>query len=261
MAAEDILRSVGFDRYDLNARLKPGLIVLLPVFASVAFWVPQTRTGLGATVSLLSACGLLYLIAQTVRSAGRAAERRMGDKAGRKHSARLLMHADGAIAVETKARYHAYLRNRGHVISTPDEERTSPETAFSRANSAIDWLLEHTRVKGKKSLLFNELIAYGFQRNLYGMKPIALIIAVSAVAVNGALLWKRPLDEAVFWTGILMEIGLAGLVVWLVLFVTRTSVTDASFAYAQQLFNLCEITTPTATNRSRVKAAPSVTEK
>lgn len=185
----------------------------------------------------------------------------MGDQAGRKHSARLLTHANSVIAAETKARYHAYLRSHGHVISTPDEEYTSPDTAFRRASSAIDWLLEHTRAKGKKSLLFNELIAYGFLRNLYGMKPIALIIAVSAIAVNGALLWKHPLDEAALWTGILMETGLVALIVWLALFVTKTSVTDASFAYAQQLFNLCEIEAPIAAKRSRAKQVPSAAEK
>lgn len=261
MTAEDILRSVGFDRYDLNARLKPGLIVLLPIFATVAFWVPQVRTGLGATASLLSACGLLYLLSQTVRAAGRAAERRMGDKAGRKHSARLLTHADSVIAPETKARYHAYLRSHGHLISTPDEERTSPETAFSRAGSAIDWLLEHTRAEGKKTLLYGELISYGFQRNLYGMKPVALAFAVLALAVNGALLWKRPLDEAAIWTGILLEAGLVALIVWLALFVTKTSVTDASFAYAQQLFNLCEIEAPMGAKRSRAKVVSPVADK
>ncbi len=260
MAAEDILRNVGLDRYDLNARLKPGLVVLLPVFATAAFWVPQTRTGVGATVSVLSACGLLYFIAQTARWAGRAVERRMNDRAGRKHSARLLTHADSTIAPETKARYHTYLRSHGHAISTPDEERTSPETAVSRTSSAIDWLLEHTRAKGKKSLLFNELIAYGFQRNLYGMKPIALIVAAAAIFINGALLWKRPLDEAALWTGVLMEGGFLALFAWLALFVTKTSVTDASLAYAQQLFNLCETTTPTVTKQPRTKKAPSATE-
>lgn len=261
MTAEDILRSVGFDRYDLNARLKPGLIVLLPVFATVAFWVPQVRTGLGATASLLSACGLLYLLSQTVRAAGRAAERRMGDNAGRKHSARLLTHADSVIAAETKARYHAYLRSHGLVISTPDEERASPETAISRAGSAIDWMLEHTRARGKKTLLYNELIAYGFQRNLYGMRPIALAITALAIAINGALLWRRPLDEAAVWTGILIEVGLASLIVWLISFVTKTSVTDASFAYAQQLFNLCEVEAPMGAKRSRAKVASPVADK
>ncbi|MCA8894186.1 MAG: hypothetical protein KDA48_02925 [Amphiplicatus sp.] len=110
---EDLLRNVGLDRYDINARLKPALFVLLPVFLTVAFWIPQARTIVGGAVSLLGACGLLYLMAQTARRFGRSVERRMEDKAGRKHSARLLTHADQTIAAETKERYHAYLRRHG----------------------------------------------------------------------------------------------------------------------------------------------------
>ena len=91
----------------------PALFVLLPVFLTVAFWIPQARTIVGGAVSLLGACGLLYLMAQTARRFGRSVERRMEDKAGRKHSARLLTHADQTIAAETKERYHAYLRRHG----------------------------------------------------------------------------------------------------------------------------------------------------
>lgn len=72
MPADDLLRGVGLDRYDINARLKPALFVLLPLFVTVAFWIPLARTGSGVVVSLLSACGLLYLIAQTARRLGRS---------------------------------------------------------------------------------------------------------------------------------------------------------------------------------------------
>lgn len=243
MSADDLLRGVGLDRYDINARLKPALFVLLPLFVTVAFWIPLARTGSGVVVSLLSACGLLYLIAQTARRLGRAVERRMGNAAGRKHSARLLLHADATIAAETKARYHAYLQSHGLSISAPEEEQVSPDTAFSRTRSAVDWLLEHTRPNAQKTLLFNENIAYGYHRNLYGMKPVGLLIAVTAITGHGALLWVRPLDEATLWIGLLIEAGLAVTVLLWSFVVTESSVSDASLAYAQQLFNHCETTT------------------
>ena len=242
MATDDLLRSIGLDRYDIAARLKPALLVLLPILLTVAFWIPQARTGVGTAVSLLSACGLLYFMAQTTRHFGRSVERRMGEKAGRKHSARLLTHADGTIAAETKERYHAYLRSHGLSISTPEEERSSPNTAFSRTRSAVDWLLQHTRSNAKKSLLFNENVAYGYYRNLYGMKPLAILVTVTAIAGHGALLWIHPLDETTLWIGLLLEAGLtATLLLWSIT-VTKASVADASLAYAQQLFNHCEAT-------------------
>ncbi len=251
MAVEDFLRNVGLDRYDLNARLKPALLVLLPVLVAVAFWIPQARTFTGAAVSLLGACGLLYLMAQTARRRGRTVERRMGDKAGRKHSARLLTHLDETIAAETKARYHAYLRSHGIAISTPDEEKASPDTAFSRTSSAVDWLLEHTRPNAKKSLLFNENIAYGYQRNLYGLKPVALSIAIAISVGHGALLWLRPMDETTLWIGIGLEAGLIAMILLWLSVVTKASVTDASLAYAQQLFGHCEASHGVATKPQR----------
>lgn len=258
MAADDFLRSVVLDRYDVNARLKPALLVLLPVFAAVAFWIPPARTGVGAVISLCSACGLLYLMAQTARRRGRSVERRMGDKAGRKHSARLLTHADGTFAAETKERYHAYLRRHGLSVSTPEEEKVSPDTALSRTSSAVDWLLEHTRPNAKKSLLFSENVAYGYHRNLYGMKPIALLVAITTIAGHGALLWFfRPLDETTLWIGLGLEACLTVMVVVWCLIVTKASVNDASFAYAQQLFSHCETTKVARPDKDVAKALPT----
>lgn len=258
MAAEDFLRTVGLDRYDVNARLKPALLVLLPVFAAIAFWIPPARTGVGAVVSLCSACGLLYLMAQTARRLGRSVERRMGDKAGRKHSARLLTHADETFAAETKERYHDYLRHHGLSISTPEEEKASPDTALSRTSSAVDWLLEHTRPNAKTSLLFSENVAYGYHRNLYGMKPIALIVAITTIAGHGALLWFfRPLDETTLWIGLGLEACLTAMVAVWCLIVNEASVKDASFAYAQQLFSHCEMTRAAGSKQRRGKALPA----
>lgn len=256
MAVEDTLRSVGLDRYDLNARLKPALLTLLPAILGVAFWIPQARTFTGATITLLSSCGLLYLMSQTTRRLGRSVERLMGDKAGRKHSARLLTHLDETIQAETKARYHAYLRNHGLAISTPDEERSSPDTAFSRTSSAVDWLLEHTRPNAKTSLLFNENIAYGYQRNLYGLKFIALTIALTVSVGHGILLWTRPMDDTSLWIGLGLEAALIAMILLWLTTVTKASVTDASLAYAQQLFGHCEKTPSVTIKPRRDEAGP-----
>jgi hypothetical protein len=240
VTTEDLLRNVGLDRYDINARLKPALFVLLPLIITAAYWFPQTKTMFGATMSLLSACGLTYLLAQTARHLGRSVEKRMGDKAGRNHSARLLTHADATIAPETKARYHDYLRTNGRSISTPEEEKIQPDIAFSRARSAVDWLLEHTRPNAKKTLIFGENIAYGYRRNLYGMKPLGLLVAAAAIAGHGALLWLAPQHDDALWLGICLEAGLAAIFLLWCFVVTQSSVSDASLAYAEQLFNQCE---------------------
>ena len=236
----DFLRSIGLDRYDLNARLRPALFVLLPVLVTALFWMPQARSFAGGIISFLSACGVLYFLSQAARQRGRAVERKLGDRVGRAHSARLLTHADDTINIETKARYHSYLRSHGRLISTRDEEAVDPREAQARARSAVDWLLEHTRPNSKTSLLFDENIAYGFRRNLLGMKPIAIVLCLLVLAAHAALLWLRPLDQETLWTGAILAVSFVVFILFWVFLVTKNFVEDASEAYALRLFSFCE---------------------
>lgn len=251
----DLLRSVGLNRYDLNARVRPALLVLLPIFLIAFFWLPQTRTAVGAIIGLLSACGFLYFMAQVARHQGRNAERKLGDRVGRAYSARLLLHADDAINAVTKARYHAYLRSHGQEISSHDEEAVHPEMAAARARSAVDWLLEHTRSDSKtSSMLLDENIAYGFRRNLFGMKPIAIGICIVALIAHGVLLWLRASSEDAFLTGMMLVAVLSVFPFLWTFLVTSSFVIDASHAYALRLFSHCEAAKGSSATRPR--AAP-----
>ncbi|GEP07162.1 hypothetical protein [Methylobacterium oxalidis] len=242
----DLLRSVGLSRYELNARLKPALLALLPTAGVALFWYPGAWSTVGSIVAAGSACGVLYAIAQLARNRGRAVERGLKREVGRDHSARLLTHADDTLLAETKARYHAYLRSHDKVLSTADEERAGPEVAFCRARSAVDWLLEHTRTGGGAALLLDENISYGFQRNLLGLKPFGIGLSAIAIVVHVLLLSLATPGEERFWVGVAVCIPLAALLFWWVFFVTKGAVAEASLAYAQRLLANCEpaVTTP-----------------
>ncbi|CCB65517.1 hypothetical protein [Hyphomicrobium sp. MC1] len=251
MPIGDHLRNIGLDRYDINARLKPALLALLPAFIVVGFWFPQARTLTGVGLGIVTTCGVTYLMAQTVRRLGRAVERSIGEQAGRLHSARLLTHSDTTFAAETKARYHAYLENNGLNISSLEEERLDPNQAFERARSAVDWLLNHTRPTAKQSLLFDENIAYGFYRNLYGIKPLAIGIVIAAATTHVALMVIAPLDATSLRTGALVAGLLVALLALWLFFVSGSVVTDASLAYAEKLFSQCESPAPVASRQAR----------
>jgi len=242
----DLMRSIGLDRYDINARLRPALFVLLPIFIIALFWLPQARTLAGFIVSLFAACGFLYFMAQATRFQGRAIERKLGDKVGRAHSARMLLNTDGTINPVTKARYHEFIRSQGHLISSSMEEEANPAEAVIRARSVVDWLLEHTRPAAKSSLVFEENISYGFRRNLLGMKPLALAICVLVLFGHCALLWMRPLSSDTLWVGILLAGVIIVFVICWTFLVTSNFVMDASQAYALRLFSQCETINKTA---------------
>src|SRR3954466_15200621 len=64
LGLESSLTELGFDRYDRNARLRPALLVVLPMLLVVAIWLPAVWTTAGALFTLVSACGATYLLAR-----------------------------------------------------------------------------------------------------------------------------------------------------------------------------------------------------
>jgi len=238
-----ITRSLGLDRYDLMARLRPALFVLFPPALIIGFWIPDTRSMYGSILSLSTGLGLTYFLVQLARQRGRSVEHRLGDRIGRLHSARLLLLNDERLPRESKKRYHSFLAKKGLGLSTLEEERNDPSLALDRTRSAIDWLLNFTRLNAKQSLLFDDNIAYGYMRNMLGLKPIAIAIVCLALATNSSLLVMSWNDPMTMKMACLIEATLiAILTLWLFL-VTENAVAEASFAYAQRLFSHCETRT------------------
>ena len=236
---DQLLKANGLDRYDRNARLYPALLCLLPIFAVVALWLPQVWTLLGGLVALAAACGLIFFLAQLVRYFGRQVEKKLGERVGRAHSAVLLSHSDARIASGTKARYHRYLAKHGIKVPNARAEADDPAAAKHGFRSAIDWLLVHTRPQAKASMLLNENIACGFRRNLLGVKPVALALLVLALLGNLYLLLVDDDQAQAAAAGVVELLLLLALTAWL--FVVRANfVEDASLAYAQRLFDLCD---------------------
>ncbi len=235
-----MLRAVGLDRYDVMARLRPALFALIPVFLVVVFRAPEVRNIYGALVSAATACGLTYFLVLLARSQGRALEQRLGERIGRKHSARLLTLDDPIFPLETKKRYHAFLAKKGLMLSSLEEEKANPALAFDRTRSAVDWLLIYTKPNAKKTLLFEDNVAYGFLRNMRGLKAIAITINVLAMMANGVIIAANWNDHPALISGGLIEAALlVDLMLWIFL-VTETAVEQASLAYAQRLFSQCE---------------------
>lgn len=215
----------------------------MPVVLVVGYWYPQVYSVGGSIVSFLGVCGLTYLMAQVARHSGRALEVRLGEQVGRLLSARLLTFGNSIISAETKKRYHAFLRSNGIKMSSPEAERSDPQLAFSRARSAVDWLLLYTLPSAKRSLLFNDNVAYGFTRNLRGLKFFGVTIATLSIIANTALVVVNLSNTNALRYGILIEIVLVIMLLTWIFLVTETLVCQSSLAYAQRLFSQCEMAT------------------
>ena len=246
MAIEAIMKELNFDRYDRNARLRPALFTILPMLVLVAIWYPKIWSLFGALASLLVTCGVTFLLAQLARQRGRRLEDRWKSAIGRSHSAKLLSYDDPTLPAATKARYHAYLSSHGVVLPTVQQERRDAAKAHDQYLSAVIRLLEHTRQNASKSLLLDENIAYGFRRNLRGLKPFALIILAVALAADVALVWWGGWTSPKLETGVVLGGGLALVALIWIFYITKPFVEDASLAYGQRLLAQCELTGATA---------------
>lgn len=238
---EAFLKGVGLDHYQRAAHLNPAILAVLPVFVTLALWLPRETALLGGLISVASSVALAVLLMQFGRARGRQIQARMTSKIGGLASTRALRHGDPMIAQASRARYHAFLGASGLIMPSADEQRADPAGADDRYRAAADWLREQTRDPKKFAMLHGENRAYGFRRNLLGLRPIGLLLIGISLMGNGASLyfWGAQDQTREIAGAILAVLLLVGGLVWL-LVVTEGFVEDASRSYTERLLASCD---------------------
>lgn len=191
--AKQLKRLVGTvvpDRYTCNARLYPSLLVIAPaVVATVAIakiefsWLHSLWIGVGAA-------GGLYWLSQLARDPGKALEPELWQTWGGAPSITILRHRDLRVDPITKARYHARLVELvpNTTAPTPDEEKTDPKAADACYTAWSTYLRTGTRDQKRFNLVFDELVGYGYRRNLLGLRPFGLASNILACFVCSSLI-------------------------------------------------------------------------
>jgi len=142
---------------------------------------------IGGLVTVATSFGLASLLSQIGRDAGKRRQDQLFASWGGKPTAVMLRHRTKAFNRHTLARYHAKLSALLPELRLPSEqqEETGPANADQVYESSIDYLLAHTRFQSKFRLIFEENVNYGFRRNLWAMKPAAIVINLVALACTG----------------------------------------------------------------------------
>ncbi|KKM67591.1 hypothetical protein LCGC14_1469610 [marine sediment metagenome] len=225
-----------FDGYTVQARLKPSLLVWLPVALAIVAWWPEKFVGWGFLVGISATCGLTLLLAEVGRDQGKQKEKMLFERWGGKPTTQLLRHRDDRIDANTKARYHQKLETLvpGVTLPTRQEEDADREAADAAYSSCVRYLIERTRSKKEFPLVFKELVSYGFRRNLWGMKAPGVLLAVlgslaSSVAVGVG--WGASVPAAAIAATAVSAVLVA---CWLI-HITRQWVQTVAFAYAERL--------------------------
>ena len=229
------------DTYERKARLYPALLSFLPIGVSMTVqpaFSPSTEKHL---LSLVAACGVIYLLANIARMLGKAEENRLYRTWGAAPTTQLLRHSDENIDPHTKKRYHAFLGRKLKLqLPSVDEESMDPNKADEVYRAATKWLIEKCNDKKRFPMLLSENISYGFHRNSYGLRWIALVFCITGISwlllMPDLRLSVQHLSTAKIAT---LAVELAIVVIWLSYF-TSHRVRQAGIAYGERLFRGCD---------------------
>jgi hypothetical protein len=253
----DFAAGFGFDKYTRQARLKPSLIVLLPLFVTLAIWLPEVWTLLGGLTAIVSTCGLTLLLAEVARFQGRKVELEMIASNGGKFTTLFLRHRDSTVSTATKKTYHSFLKKASkRNLPSFESEETDPWSADDCYRGAVEWLLEATRGEKRFPLVRAENISYGFRRNLFGLKMPAMFLIALCIAASGSFCIRHRYDDPTrFWAGSLLCLALvAAGIIWLNV-ITMAFVEDGGRSYALRLLAQCDVLQSKSAAKSRKHSA------
>ena len=237
------LTNFKFDKYTVQARVRPSLLVLLPALVIIATWLPAVWTILGGISALVSACGLIFLLSELARYQGRKVERKMIAKNGGKFTTILLRHRDSTISAATKRTYHEFLSQNSHrTMPSAETEQADVAAADDCYCGATEWLLEQTRCEKSFPLVKAENISYGFRRNLLGLKSPALALITICFLANAFFTLKSfRVGETRFQLGCILAFALvAAAAIWIGT-IRMDFVEDAGRTYALRLLAQCDV--------------------
>ena len=232
-----------FDAYSLRARLLPALLAAAPSVAALMLLISWRSFDLTSTFATLATFVLLYALSDFARRCGRSVEQKIFTNNGGMPSIVLFRRNDAVIDEGSKERYRNFLAKKLNIgVPSSEQEFEDQQVADKFYEQCGVWLRENTRDVKKFSLLFSENVTYGFRRNIFGLKRLAIGLNLLTVIVCVGLLWNSA------WTltgdraeriEIILLIAFAHLV-YMIFAVRESVVWEAANVYARQLILSCE---------------------
>lgn len=234
-----------FDPYERQARIVPALLLCLPAIVTVAAWLPVELVG----VQLTSAAGVAYLgiaiLATVARDAGKRIEPALYKAWRGVPTTQLLRHrGESMLDATTRQRIHSFLGAHvpGVRLPSAEEEKQFPEAADDVYSSVVSWLREQTRDAKKFPLVLAENIGYGFRRNAFGVRRLAIWVASTSLVLNIlAVVWAVGVKQSqLSAVQIASTVLTAAMLLFWVGLVRESWVKEAAFAYAYRLLAACD---------------------
>jgi len=239
-----------FDTYSLNARVKPVLIIIFPLFSIILIWFPETRDSYNTAFTLIITFGIISLLSNYFATIGRKKEVLLFQKMGGKPTTIVLRHKDNAFDSITKKRYHSFLSSK---LSIPfpsiEEENENIMKSDEIYDSAVRYLRNYSRDRSKYPLVFKENINYGFARNLYSSKGYGISITIISLLLSTLMFYLKYVEindsqiKMHYLTKLDTLLSLCTLfpMIFIWIFIINFEwVKERAFAYARALLEVCE---------------------
>lgn len=231
-----------FDSYTLQARVWPGTLALLPVTVMAALL--SAPPPLRIVMSLLGAAGVPFLVVNWIRDRGKDCEEILKVAWDGLPTTRRLRWNGNDHGAVFRRRRRVLEQVTGIVLPTQAEERASPEEADAVYVDATRAFIVRSRGKGETAkLLQKENVAFGFRRNMLGLRVYAVCLAAAGCVVSA--FWA--LSASITRGGASLAVDVAMILVWGVL-VSPDWVKRQAEVYADTLFSLLD--DPAVTNGS-----------
>jgi hypothetical protein len=193
------------DRYDIQARLSPGIILISPFLFSLYMQIDVIRTLSSTTVVFIILFALSNFIIVFVRFMGKRVHSKRNETAAFLYSDKL--------DKSTKQRLYKKLSSMNesfHVLI--DQSDNNNQEFKNTCISAVNWLKEHSR----DSIIVNkENTYYGFFRNMYGIKYIGITTEMLLLVVHGIQFYFLIKTEITTEYTISVIINLCYLILWI----------------------------------------------
>jgi hypothetical protein len=233
------------DVYTLRARLFPAVIAAAPALAALALLISWQKIALSNMIATGALLVLLFALADFARKQGLRIEPRIYREMGGKPSVTMMRRSgDDTFDECTRERYRAFLaskvKRRAPTAQAEAENQSEADAFYEQCGI---WIRDNTRNAGRFPILFNELVTYGFRRNLLGLKWSALTLNLIVVAISCSLLWYRGIwdmtNELTMRTAVVLIV--AGVhALYIAFVVTKDGVKEAARKYARELILSCE---------------------
>ena len=226
------------DKYSLNARVYPMVILFLPLVVIGISYSIEYESYIQALSTLGISTALYYFLSNIGRDFGKKKEKLLWEFWGGAPTSQIFNYQNEVVDNITKTKYHNRLLELSPIefeINFQNEELDKINEVY---RSWTKYLITNTRDTKKYSLLFKENISYGFRRNLWGLKNLSISLIIICIIGNYTYqtmtvgfknLFEFPI-EFIISESILVLL----LLVWL-LIVNKNWIKVPAFAYAERL--------------------------